>query len=137
MRKACLFISVFVLTLFSCQKEEMDLSYQISCQITDLAADMPAAGSTIFISGYDGKVFLWGDVIQFEEEIVLDEDGRFEFSYSKLFLNKKADNYDQYILITDRSIRFDRVRDRDTRNIVDSLEWNTNYDDLVLFHAFN
>lgn len=114
----------------------MDLNYTITGTVFDSSTEEAASGKTIYFFGYDGKVLL-RDEIKFKQQIVLDEEGKFEFAYSKLFTDNKAMRGDQYILITDIDMDDFRDIDREEFNIIDSLEWNTNYEDIELSHKFN
>jgi len=110
----------------------MNLNYQISVQVMDELTNEPATGRTVFIAGYDGNTF-WNDDLKFQERFILDEDGRIQFGYSKLFSDSKAEKNGQYLLITDIDMELFRDSEREIINIIDSLEWNTNYDNLILF----
>lgn len=136
MKRAAILILFIHALLISCKKEDMDLSFTISGQVFEQSTEEPASGKTIFIFGYDGRPFL-RDEIKFKETLVLGEDGKFEFKYSKLFTDNKASRGDQFILITDIDMFYFRDFERETFNILDSLEWNTNYSDLKIYHDFD
>lgn len=136
MMRPLLYLLPILLSTLSCKKEVMDLSYTITGQVFDSNTEEAATGKTIFIFGYDGTVF-GRDEIKFKETIFLGEEGEFEFAYSKLFTDKKAARSSQFILVTDIDMSLFRDFEREPVNILDSLEWNTNYEDLELFHPFN